>query len=104
MQRKKNRKTLIINNTPIFRLGGVVGELCGAMEVEGFEGIYLLTTHGELYRITPYKLHLQNSGWEKRLRIKQVLPRGRARMFCLTHRGKRRDVALSTLMREVFNS
>lgn len=102
MQRKKYRKTLIINNTPIYRIGGVVRELCGALQVIGFEGAYLLTTHGELYRVTPYKIHLKNSGWERRLRIKQVLPRGRAMMCCLSYQGKRRDVALSTLKREVF--
>lgn len=102
MQRKKERKTLIITNIHIFRTNRVEGELCEALDVSGFEGVYLLTKQGELYRVRPYKIHLQKTGWERRLRIRQVLPRGRAMMFCLSARGKRRDVALSVLMREVF--
>jgi hypothetical protein len=74
----------------------------GARELPDWKGVYILTDTGDLYRVRPYIIHTVKEGWQKRVRIRVVTPRGRAKMVCLSYQGKRRDVALSTLVKEVF--
>lgn len=81
-----------------------VGHL-SARDVPGTNGEYILTKEGELYRVRSYALHTALHGWQKRTKSNQLQPRRcgkRTVRYCLYYQGKRRDVALSTLKREVF--
>lgn len=67
---------------------------------------YWLTKSGELFHVT-IKAVYHCGQWQKRVTTKQLMPRRCSRRtvrFAFTQAGKRRDVALSTLMLEVFNS
>ena len=75
-----------------------------AKEIPGFDGEYIFTTDRVVYRVWPYAAHTANNGWQKRFRLKEILPRGRSQMVCLSASGRRVEVSIGTLTRKVFPS
>lgn len=88
-----------IKSTGTTTINGIEGK-----EVPNTSGHYFMSPSGDVYRVRE-KAVFSSSGWQKKPRLSKLQPRycsKRTIRYCLSYQGKRRDVALSVLMREVF--
>lgn len=100
--KNEKRKSLTYNKMTLHTPSRGCPPIEGAKEVPGFDGAYLLTRAGELYRVRPYTVHTKNEGWQKRLKLRQVKARGKSQMVCLSYQGRRLERSINALVLEIF--
>lgn len=81
----------------------IVGKGFDAKQIPGYDN-YILTSDKVVYRVWPYAMHTVKNGWVKRFRLKELLPRGKSKMVCLSDGQRRVEVSIAVLVRQVFGS